>query len=96
MIGLIFYLLNMSFNDWIDIFTYKKDWEYNIEYNKLRTFIEELSKDNDEAYFSKFMLYLYNYKRWFTNKAGRNTDKSNNNQGVLESNGLLFRIKITK
>ena len=89
-------LLNMSFNDWIDIFTYKKDWEYNIEYNKLRTFIEELSKDDDEEYFTKFMLYLYNYKRWFTKKAGRNRDNLNNNQGMLESKGLLFRIKTTK
>ena len=87
-------LLNMSFNDWIDIFTYKKEWEYNIKYDKLKDFIEELSEDNDEKYISKFMLYLYNYKRWFINKAGRNRGKSNNNQGILESNGLLFRIMI--
>ena len=87
-------LLNMSFNEWIDIFTYKKEWEYNIKYDKLKDFIEELSEDNDEKYISKFMLYLYNYKRWFINKAGRNRVRvrSNNNQGILESNGLLFRI----
>jgi len=61
----------MSFNDWIDIFTYKKDWEYNINYNWFKFNLEKIDED-DEEYFSRFIFYLYNYKRWFMNKKGRN------------------------
>ena len=74
-------LLNMSFNKWIDIFTYKKEWKYNnIEFDKLKTFIEDISENNDEEYFSKVISYLFNYKRWFINLKGRNRNKSNENQ----------------
>ena len=73
-------LLNMSFNDWIDIFTYKKEWEYNIKFDKLKAFIEDISENNDEEYFSKVILYLFNYKRWFINLVGRVRKKSNENQ----------------
>ena len=65
-------LLNMSFNDWIDIFTYKKDWENNIKINGFQFNLEKIVEDNDEEYFSRFVFYLYNYKRWFINKKGRN------------------------
>mgnify|MGYP007101873671 CR=1 FL=1 len=67
-------LLNMSFNEWIDIFTYKKDWEYNINCNGFKFNLEKIADDddNDEEYFSRFIFYLYNYKRWFMNKKGRN------------------------
>ena len=86
-------LLNMSFNEWIDIFIYKKDWEYNIKYDKLRTFIGKMSEEDDEEYFSRFIFYLYNYKRWFLNKLGRDRDKSNIIR-LTTKNNLFFRIKI--
>ena len=74
-------LLNMSLNEWINIFTYKNIWEYNnIKFDKLKTFIEDISKNNDEEYFSKVILYLFNYQRWFINLIGRNRNKSNENQ----------------
>ena len=64
-------LLNMSFIEWIDIFLYKKDWEYTINFNKFKSFLEKISLDDDDQYLSKFILYMYNYKRWFLNKKGR-------------------------
>ena len=70
-------LLNMSFNEWIDIFTYKKDFEYNIQFDKLKNYLLKLTENNDDEYITKFIFYLFNYKRWFINKKGRNlkTDK---------------------
>lgn len=69
-------LLNMSFNDWINIFTYKNDWEYNITFNKLQNYLLELTKNNDEEYITKFILYLYNYKMWFENKKPKKPKKN--------------------
>ena len=69
-------LLNMSFNDWINIFTYKNDWEYNITFNKLQNYLLELTKNNDEEYITKFILYLYNYKMWFENKKAKKPKKN--------------------
>ena len=71
-------LLNMSFNDWINIFTYKNDWEYNITFNKLQNYLLELTKNNDEEYITKFILYLYNYKMWFENKKAKKPKKNQN------------------
>ena len=69
-------LLNMTFNEWIDIFTYKKESEYNKEINLLQIALFKLKKknQNNKEYISKFIFYLYNYKRWFESKKGRNTD----------------------
>ena len=69
-------LLNMTFNEWIDIFTYKKESEYNKEINLLQTALFKLNKNNqnNKEYLSKFIFYLYNYKRWFESKKGRSTD----------------------
>ena len=69
-------LLNMSFNDWIDIFTYKNDWEYNIQFNKLQNFLVKLTESNDDEYITKFILLLYNYKKWFENKQSRKPKKN--------------------
>ena len=69
-------LLNMSFNDWIDIFTYKNDWEYNIVFNKLQNFLVKLTESNDDEYITKFILLLYNYKKWFENKQSRKPKKN--------------------
>ena len=67
-------LLNMTFNEWIDIFTYKIENEYNKEYNLLQSALDKINKknNNDKEYLSKLIFYLYNYKRWFESKKGRN------------------------
>ena len=70
-------LLNITFNEWIDIFTYKKECEYNKEFNLLQQALDKINKknDNNEEYLSKLIFYLYNYKRWFESKKGRNTNE---------------------
>ena len=70
-------LLNMSFSEWIDIFTYKIESEYNKEVNLLQQALDKINKknDNDKVYLSKLIFYLYNYKRWFESKKGRNTNE---------------------
>ena len=64
-------LLNMSFGKWIDIFTYKQKWEYNIELKGIKPFLEKIQKENDSHYFSKVIFYLFNYQKWFLHKKGR-------------------------
>ena len=70
-------LLNITFNDWIEIFTYKKENEYNKKTNLLQSALVEIKEKNngDKEYLSKLIFYLYNYKRWFESKNGRNAIK---------------------
>ena len=72
-------LLNMTFNEWIDIFTYKIENDYNKEYNLLQSALDKINQknNNDKEYLLKFIFYLYNYKRWFESKKGRNTNEIN-------------------
>ena len=70
-------LLNITFNEWIDIFTYKIENEYNKNINLLQQALDKINKKNDfnKEYLSKWIFLLYNYKRWFESKKGRNTDE---------------------
>ena len=72
-------LLNMTFEEWIDIFTMKNQFDCNIMFNGLETTLMKiLSKnDSDDKYFTRMIFYLYNYKRWFENKKSRKEQKSN-------------------
>ena len=67
--------LNMTFGEWIDIFTLKRKLNDNLNFNGLRDALDKLSKENDE-YFTRFIFYLFNYKNAFENKVGRNSKKS--------------------
>ena len=86
----IIFLFKITFNDWIEIFTYKKSIlslinEYNAEnvnYIKIqKEFIgvnhllnEVLKKEdfkNDCKYYTLFLLYIFNFQRWFYIKRGR-------------------------
>jgi hypothetical protein len=69
-------LLNMTFGNWIDIFTYKTEWEHNIRFKGIKPFLEKIQKNNDAQYFSKFIFYLFNYQKWFLHKKGRKQKKS--------------------
>ena len=70
-------LLNMTFNEWIDIFTYKEESEYNKNVNLLQQALDKINEKNDfnKEYLSKWIFLLYNYKRWFESKKGRNTNE---------------------
>jgi len=83
------FLLDISLSDWIDLFTYKKDIytlakEYDvldINYDKIQHnfigashLLKKISKEN-KTYFSLFVLYLFNFQRWFDIKKGRNVQK---------------------
>ena len=77
----------MTFGEWLDMFTCKKDINYlknkcaqcdgiNFEMiaNKIscvNKLLEEMLEKNDERYFSTFTFYLYNYERWFAIKSSR-------------------------
>ena len=70
---------NITFEDWIDIFTKKKE-DYNLkEFNGLQSALKNVAKEckDDGEYFTRFVFHLFNYKNWFYNKKGRERKKAN-------------------
>ena len=72
------YIFNLTFREWIDIFTLKK--KSSIKINGIGDFLQKIYENNkEERYFSLFVYCLYNYEKWFLYKKGRNTkDKGSN------------------
>ena len=64
-------LLIMTFGEWIDIFTLKNKLNNNFEFYGLQNALSNIEETNSDEYFSRFIFYLFNYKRWFYNKKGR-------------------------
>ena len=86
----ILFLFKITLNDWIDLFTYKKDLltlvkEYNslnVNFIKIQNnflgvnhLLNEISEKNDDKYYTLFLLYVFNFQRWFYIKKGRNHKK---------------------
>ena len=82
----IIFLFKMTFNDWIEIFTYKKPIlslinEYNasnVNYNTIQKnfigvnhLLNKISGKYDCKYYILFLLYLFNFQRWFYIKRKR-------------------------
>ena len=70
------YLLNMTFGEWVNIFTLKKKDKY-INFKGLKNTLKEMEEKNEDdkeykKYFKRFIFYLFNYKLYFYNKKGRN------------------------
>ena len=59
--------LNMTFGEWIDVFTFKKKIDSDIEFHGLKEVLEDLYNKVDKEYFSRLIFYLLNYKNWFRN-----------------------------
>ena len=81
----IMFAFNLTFGEWIDIFTYKRKLEsfenlneVNIKeledkFVKVEKLINEIYQKNyNKNYLSYFISYTFNYKRWFIMKKGRN------------------------
>ena len=79
----IYLVLNMKFKDWFDIFCYKRDFDSIINFeneviNNIKNYFEYVDEliidinEKDSHYLLYFMIYLYNYERWFCLKRGRN------------------------
>ena len=64
-------LLIMEFSEWLNIFLFKQKTEDEIKFNGLQLTLKNLIKNEPKDYFSKFILYLYNYQNYFENKKGR-------------------------
>ena len=84
------FLLDIPLTDWVDLFTYKKDIyslakEYDalyINYDKIQKkfigathLLSNISGKNKPLYYSLFVLYLFNFQRWFYIKKGRISKK---------------------
>ena len=67
-------LLNMTFGEWIDIFTFKK--EIDLKFNGLQQVLNDFyNNKEDSEYFSRFIFYLFHYKNWFLKKKPRKPRK---------------------
>ena len=76
----IFPLLDMTFEKWINVFTLKNHFDFKFD-GLQKTFEKILEKNNaDDKYFSRLVFYLYNYKKYFENKKGRNSKKNTKNK----------------
>ena len=86
----IMFLFKITLNEWIELFTYKKDIltlksehnDENVDWIKIQEnffginhLLNEISekKDfrNDDKYYILFILYIFNFQRWFHIKKGR-------------------------
>ena len=76
-------LLNMSFGDWIDVFTLKTNIENSTEFKGIEEALKNISDKNDDEYFSRFIFYLFNYQNYFNNKKGRKPKTKKNNKKKL-------------
>ena len=81
----IMFAFNLTFEEWIEIFTFKKELksfiildkdkmkDLNDKFIKLDKLIMEIyDKNYTNNYLSYFISYAFNYKRWFIMKRGRN------------------------
>lgn len=94
----ILFTFNLSFREWIELFTYKKsiyeiikDYKEfeNVKIKKIEKgligaekLLKNILENNNECYFSSFTYFLFNYERWFDIKIGRNKKKK-----------ILFKLK---
>ena len=69
-------ILNMTFDEWIDIFTFKEKVDDDLEFNGLQDVLMDLYDKEDDEYFSRFIFYLFNYKNWFHYKKARKPKKN--------------------
>ena len=85
----IMLVFNLSFREWINLFTHKKTVNERINNNDegyqniineiekniiyVENLLKDISEENDEEYFSLFTLLLYNYEKWFLIKKERRT-----------------------
>jgi hypothetical protein len=82
----IIFLFKITLNDWIELFTYKKDIltlidennAANVNYTKIQEnfigvnhLLNKISEKNDDKYYILFLLYIFNFQRWFYIKRGR-------------------------
>ena len=45
-------ILNMTFDEWIDIFTFKEKFDDDLEFNGLQEVLSDLYDKEDDEYFS--------------------------------------------
>ena len=80
----LLFALNLKFREWLDIFTYKKDLNSIITFEKEKMaviqnsfeyvdsiILDIINSNRENNYLHYFMMYLYNYERWFFLKKGR-------------------------
>jgi hypothetical protein len=94
------FVFNMTFRDWLDVFSYKKTVkellnEKNIDDDdickkiekslvKVDDLLNKIASNDNKYYFSNFTFYLYNYEIWFYKKKGRKSKKKSNQMDNFE------------
>ena len=80
---IISYIFNLTFGEWFDVFTFKKEIKDVIffdeekqkiimnKFERVDNLLEDIYSNNNKNYFSCFLYLLYNFERWFFVKQGR-------------------------
>lgn len=72
------YVLNITFRDWIEIFTMKR--KSDVQFEGIDELLEKIlnDKDNkdDNNYFCNFVFCLYNYEKYWESKRDRKSNKT--------------------
>lgn len=94
----IMFVFNLTFREWIDIFTYKKDIQSitNFDAEKMQNLTQlfvhveilllKIYNGYNIKYLAYFIIYIYNYERWFLIKKDR---KKENIKNSFENEYLL-------
>ena len=82
----ILFIFNITFRDWLELFTLKKNiheiiikYDYkDIDYERIEkslygidNLLNKIMNNNDNEYLTNFIFHLYNYEKWFCDKTGR-------------------------
>lgn len=77
------YILNITFRDWIDIFTMKRESTFNnVKFDGIDLLLEDILKNKDDKgnidgnYFCNFVYCLYNYEKFWECKRERKMNKN--------------------
>ncbi len=88
------FIFNLKLSDWLDVFLKKKEFSdfdgFKLNFTiDMKYRVEELLKniytsENDKSYFSRFILYIYNFRRILSIKQGRKSKKNDSNNSSNE------------
>ena len=88
------FIFNLKLSDWLDVFLKKKEFSdfdgFKLNFTiDMKYRVEELLKiiytsENDKSYFSRFILYIYNFRRILSIKQGRKSKKNDSNNTSIE------------
>ena len=90
----LIYLLNMKFGDWIDVFTFQKEINFNSKFNGIENILKRLYKNERDDYFSNY--FLHSFFICSIIKIGSKIKKEGSQKNLVKQIVKFYKIKINK